>query len=30
MKPARIAIPEELTHVLRWYEAIKSRPSAAA
>jgi glutathione S-transferase len=30
MKPARIQIPEELTHVRRWYEAIKSRPSAAA
>ena len=30
MKPARIAIPEELTHVLRWHQAIKSRPSAAA
>jgi glutathione S-transferase len=30
MKPARIAIPEELTHVLRWYQAIKSRPSASA
>ena len=30
MKPARIAVPEELTNVLRWYQAIKSRPSAAA
>jgi glutathione S-transferase len=30
MKPARIAIPEELMHVLRWYQAIKSRPSAVA
>ena len=30
MKPARIAIPEELTHVLRWHQALKSRPSAAA
>jgi glutathione S-transferase len=30
MKPARIAIPEELTHVMRWHQAIKSRPSAAA
>ena len=30
MKPARIAIPEELTNVLRWHQAIKSRPSAAA
>ena len=30
MKPARIQIPEELTHVRRWHETIKSRPSAAA
>jgi len=30
LKPARIAIPEELTNVLRWHQAIKSRPSAAA
>ena len=30
MKPARIAVPEELTNVLRWHQAIKSRPSAAA
>ena len=30
MKPARIAIPEELTNVLRWHQALKSRPSAAA
>jgi glutathione S-transferase len=30
MKPARIAIPEELTHVLRWHQALRSRPSAAA
>jgi glutathione S-transferase len=30
LKPARIAIPEELTNVLRWHQAIKGRPSAAA
>jgi glutathione S-transferase len=30
MKPARIAIPQELTHVLRWHQALKSRPSASA
>ena len=30
MKPARIQVPEELTHVRRWHEAITSRPSAAA
>ncbi len=29
MKPARIAIPVELTHVLRWYRELKARPSAA-
>jgi glutathione S-transferase len=29
-KPARIAIPEELQNVRRWYGALKSRPSAAA
>jgi glutathione S-transferase len=30
MKPARIELPEELTHVRRWYQAMKARPSAAA
>ena len=30
MKPARIKVPEECTNVLRWLEAISSRPSAAA
>jgi glutathione S-transferase len=30
MKPARIAVPEELTNVLRWYRALAARPSAAA
>jgi len=30
MKPARIAVPDELTHVLRWYRDVKARPSAAA
>ena len=30
LKPARIAIPEELANVLRWHQSIKSRPSAAA
>ena len=30
MKPGRIAIREELTNVLRWHQALKSRPSAAA
>ncbi len=29
-KPARIAIPEELVHLNRWYAALKARPSAAA
>jgi glutathione S-transferase len=30
MKPARIELPEELTHVRRWYQAMKARPSAGA
>ena len=30
MKPARIAIPEELTNVIRWRSAIAGRPSASA
>jgi len=30
MKPARIALPENLTHVGRWYRAVSSRPSAQA
>jgi len=30
MKPARIALPDELTHLLRWYRDVKDRPSAAA
>jgi glutathione S-transferase len=30
MKPAKIALPESLTHVGRWYGAMKARPSAAA
>lgn len=30
MKPARIALPEELRNVSRWYQAVSSRPSAAA
>ena len=30
MKPARIAMPEELSHVLRWRAALSARPSAAA
>ena len=30
MKPARIAVPEELTHVRRWHKTVSSRPSAAA
>lgn len=29
-KPARIAIPSELTHVTRWYRELKERPSATA
>jgi glutathione S-transferase len=30
MKPARIPLPEDLTNVRRWYEAVSSRPSARA
>lgn len=30
MKPARIAIPEELTNVIRWHRTIAGRPGAAA
>jgi glutathione S-transferase len=30
MKPAKIALPESLIHVGRWYGAMKARPSAAA
>lgn len=30
MKPAKIAIPDELTHFKRWYEAMKARPSYGA
>ena len=29
-RPARIAIPAELTHLNRWHETLKARPSAAA
>lgn len=30
MKPARIALPEQLVHVGRWYRAVSGRPSAGA
>lgn len=30
MKPARIKVPEDCGNVLRWYETVSSRPSAAA
>jgi len=30
MKPARIELPPELTHVGRWYNEIAARPSASA
>ena len=30
MKPARIERPEHLTNVMRWYQAVSSRPSAKA
>ncbi len=30
MKPARIQLPEDCAHVLRWYKAVSGRPSAGA
>lgn len=30
MKPARLEVPEEFSHVRRWHGALKARPSAAA
>jgi len=30
MKPARLTIPDELTHVKRWHAAVSLRPSARA
>ena len=30
MKPARITIPDELTNVIRWHNALRARPSASA
>jgi glutathione S-transferase len=30
MKPARLTVPEELTHVKRWHAAVSARPSAKA
>ncbi|MGN6548368.1 MAG: glutathione binding-like protein, partial [Pararhizobium sp.] len=30
MKPAKIEKPTHLTNVMRWYEAIKARPSTDA
>lgn len=30
MKPARIQLPAEMTNVVRWHQALSSRPSAAA
>jgi glutathione S-transferase len=30
MKPARIAMPNEFTNVIRWHEALSARPSAGA
>jgi glutathione S-transferase len=29
-RPARIALPPELTHLIRWRDTLKSRPSASA
>ncbi len=30
MKPARIAVPDELAHVKRWHATVSARPSAGA
>lgn len=30
MKPARITMPDELTHLRRWYDSVSARPSARA
>jgi glutathione S-transferase len=30
MKPARLAMPDSLTHLRRWHAAVAARPSAAA
>ena len=30
MNPARITIPDELTNVIRWHNALRARPSASA
>jgi glutathione S-transferase len=30
MKPAKLAVPEELTHLRRWHAQVSARPSAAA
>ncbi len=30
MKPARIAVPEDMTNVVRWHRAVSARPSASA
>jgi hypothetical protein len=30
MKPIRIAVPDEMTHVRRWHAEVSGRPSAKA
>jgi glutathione S-transferase len=30
MKPARIALPQELAHLRRWFDGVAARPSASA
>jgi glutathione S-transferase len=30
MKPAKLAVPEELAHVQRWHREVSARPSVAA
>ncbi|HEU4986705.1 MAG TPA: glutathione binding-like protein, partial [Rhizobiaceae bacterium] len=30
MKPARIEMPQDLAHLMRWYHTVAGRPSAKA
>jgi glutathione S-transferase len=30
MKPAKLAVPDQLTNLKRWHAAVSARPSAAA
>jgi glutathione S-transferase len=30
MKPAKLAVPDDLTHLKRWHDEVSARPSAKA